>query len=142
LKHLRDPSLRYRQSRRGSEHPMYGKTHRIEVRKKLSKVMKGRKMPEFVKRNISESIRSHQTSHAQLIKEQMKILQEQGYRVIPIHGYIKPDLIAIKGKDVKIFGVEVEVRRAPKYDKYENFQFYDDIIWIVKEKWKLERRTK
>ena len=64
-------------------------------------------------------------------------LKKQGFRVIPIAMKCIPDIIAIK--DNKVFAVEVEYNK-PNYAKYtdEIRQFYDDIIWILKKKWRGE----
>jgi hypothetical protein len=55
--------------------------------------------------------------------------EKQGYRFIPIVHRI-PDAILVK--DNRVFALEVERQGPGSADltKYENWPFYDDIIWI------------
>lgn len=69
-----------------------------------------------------------------LITEEMKRFEKQGFQVIPIGRRYdpKPDIIVIK--DNKVYAVEVE-SSTPDYGKYfENKKYFDDIIWILRKK--------
>ena len=62
-------------------------------------------------------------------------LPEQGFRAVPVGWSVIPDIIAIK--DDKVYAVEVQYGK-PNYAKYtdEIRKYYDDIIWILRKKWK------
>lgn len=67
--------------------------------------------------------------HFEKVKEQVKILEEQGYSCFTPDIKPRPDIIA--KKDGKIYAVEVEFQEYPDYDKYNNINFFDDVIWLV-----------
>jgi len=60
-----------------------------------------------------------------------KQLEQQGYRVIPLHhGYPVPDIIAIK--DGNVYAVEVvKSLKQITPQKYINCKYYNDIWWVV-----------
>lgn len=97
-----------------------GKTHNLETRKILS---------EKVRARISTGWTASKTAWNR-IENEAKILEQEGFRIIPITSVI-PDIIAIK--DGKVYAVEVEYQR-PNYEKYNGKfrDYYDDVIWIVK----------
>jgi len=73
-------------------------------------------------------------------RECLKVMEElaaQGFRVVPVGltniGYPVPDLVAIRGENIKVFAVEVDTRKptTTKLKKYDGFPFYDDIIWVI-----------
>lgn len=67
--------------------------------------------------------------HTNAIKQHIKELQEQGFKVFEPDRKPRPDIIA--SKDGKIYAIEVEFG-TPNYNKYNNTTFFDDIIWIYK----------
>lgn len=77
----------------------------------------------------------YRTLHNKEIEEQSKKLEEQGFRCIPIT-HVIPDIIAVKGDNIKVFAVEVEHNRKNHVKKYsENIKsYFDDIIWIILKK--------
>ena len=85
---------------------------------------KGIPKTEEEKQKIRERFRLHKEA----LKEQAKILKQQGFKVM-IVDKVRPDIIA--RKDDKIYAVEVEFDK-PDYDKYEGIEVFDDIIWILK----------
>ncbi len=80
--------------------------------------------PEERKQRIRQSNIEHNEECAKLKVE----LEKQGFKAIDI-GALKPDVIAIK--DGKIYAYEVEFQN-PKYEKYNECFFFNDIIWILK----------
>lgn len=77
-------------------------------------------------------LRGHsQQKHYKLILEQTKILEEQGFRCVPITTVI-PDIIAIRGNNV--YAVEVESGHGGIFNRYENQpikKYIDDVYWII-----------
>ncbi len=71
-----------------------------------------------------------------------KKLSSEGYRVIPI-GVAVPDIIAIKDGKVYAYEIENTLPRKRKLEKYDTStsQYYDDIIWIGKEKVKSKKKV-
>jgi len=65
--------------------------------------------------------------HDALLLKELKLMENKGFRCIPITGVI-PDAIAIKNG--KVYAVELETT-SPDYDKYAKQCYFDDIIWIV-----------
>ena len=100
----------------------------INARKKLSCTKKGWAMPEHVwgQRYARPLYLSHQAH----IEEEIKNLQQQGFRCISLVDII-PDVIAIK--DNKVYAVEIEFHH-PNYGKYVNCMDYDDIFWVIHKK--------
>ena len=67
--------------------------------------------------------------HRKKVEEEMQKFIRDGFRVIPVgHDFPTPDIVIIK--DNKIFAVEVAKDIEP--NKYLNFPYYDDIIWIIR----------
>ena len=64
--------------------------------------------------------------HKEAIIEEILKLEKQGYKCLSDN--VKPDIIAMKNG--KIYAYEVEFSNFPRYKKYEGITFFDDIIWI------------
>ena len=113
--------------------PMQGKHHSEQTKQKIIDGQKAfyQKHPEVLERIKTIGKVSKKTEFQRIIEEKEE-LEKQGFRVIPLCKVI-PDLIAIK--DNLIFAIEVEYQK-PNYNKYtpEFRKFYDDIIWIIKNK--------
>lgn len=98
--------------------------------------LKGKNMEEYFGKDKANEIKakiSQQSKDA--INKQFKELlvlkedfEKRGFKFIPLVKII-PDAIAIK--EGKIFAVELE-HKIPRYEKYNNQQGFDDIIWIIK----------
>ncbi len=75
--------------------------------------------------------KNNNKKHWTEILVQAKILEKQGYKVVPITNVI-PDIIAIQGDNIRVFAVEVE-RGKPNHHKYTDDikKWFDDIIWIL-----------
>ena len=101
---------------KGKNNPQYGK-HLSEKHKKLLK-------EACIK---SQKEKTHVARHYEKVLEECKILDTQGFRTIPL-GAVIPDIIALK--DGKVYAYEVEFG-IPRYEKYNNIKFFDDIIWII-----------
>ena len=78
-----------------------------------------------------------QNEHFEGTNKVLEEFKEKGYKVIPIFKKPVPDIIAIK--DGKIYAIEVEFERkgktikSKKYNKYKGINYFDDVIWILKE---------
>lgn len=96
-----------------------GKIQSIETRIKRSEHMKGKNRKNH----------AHAICYNRILGE-VKILEQQGFKCIPI-GKVIPDIIALK--DGKVYAVEVEYSR-PNYDKYSDDikSRFDEVIWIIK----------
>lgn len=103
-------------------HYRAGKTLTDDHKKKISAYMNGKKHAD------------HSVTVKRILEECAE-LERQGFRAIPVGWRIIPDIIAIK--DNKVFAVEVEYGK-PNYSKYtpEIQAFYDDVIWLIRKKWK------
>lgn len=98
-----------------------------EAREKISKQRTGSKLSLETRNKISLGM----GKTYQRILDEAKILEKQGYRVIPI-AHVIPDIIAIK--DGEVYAVEVEYGN-PNYDKYEKNdyeKYFDGVIWLIK----------
>lgn len=93
-----------------------------------------RKHTDEEKEYIRQRIEEAQILHKRAALEQAEELKKGGHRVIllDIPGYPRPDLIAIKGDNIKVYAVEIESGYIPpwKLEKYDDISFYDDIIWV------------
>ena len=69
--------------------------------------------------------------HEKLVLEQIDELTKQGFRCVRLSKAI-PDVIAVKGQNVKVFAVEVERYKA-RTEKYTDDvrKYYDDILWFI-----------
>lgn len=97
---------------------------------KLSEKLRGRKQPKKLNIKRSKTLKRHQKDfleeHKQTLFSELKNLEKQGYKCIPIVKPL-PDIIAIK--DNKVFAIEVEFGKIePK--RYDGVTYFDDIIWI------------
>ncbi len=115
--------------RRGQRFKEYNNNHSIEQemirREKISNAMRGKQKmyPSGRKENLNTV-----KKHYEKILEQVKNLESQGFRAIPI-GKVIPDIIAFK--DNKIYAVEVHNTGNPDYNKYVSIEnYFDDIFWI------------
>lgn len=114
---------------RGFGHPQWNET-KAKLQRTIKQLWKD---PSYRQKTIAAIKNGYPNplKHYELILEAKKEMEEQGFRCIPI-GKIVPDLIAIKGDNLKIFAVEVESGKGvPNYNKYDNVSFFDDIIWKV-----------
>lgn len=111
-----------------------GKTLPAELRLRISKSLENQKQSRSTrnKRRLSSVGRTQlntvQLAYAKILKE-IPELERQGFRCIPI-GKIIPDIVAIK--DGKIYAIEVEYSRRPKYSKYDGQSIFDDVMWILR----------
>ena len=111
----------------------YGTGFTKETHPSLMKVSKTRERL-YREGKIKPQIPSKE--HYPLIFEQANILNKQGFRCIPITKVV-PDIIAIKGKDIQVFAVEVESgKKTPNYNKYTDDikELFDDVMWIILKK--------
>ena len=83
---------------------------------------KGKKIPYRVRKGQKIADISHEES----IKQEIVEYKNQGFRCINLSS-TRPDFIAIK--DNKVYAVEIEFH-TPHYNKYNESEIYDDIIWI------------
>lgn len=99
---------------------------RLDVRKKISESKKGKSLSEKQRASIKNIF----PIMWKRINAEIPILEQQGFRCIPI-GKVIPDIIAIK--DGKVYAVEVEYG-IPNYKKYddETRKYFDDIIWLLR----------
>jgi hypothetical protein len=101
----------------------------------------GKEQSKIMKHNLSTALKKAKYNcngqHYEEILRQAKILEEEGFRCIPI-GKVIPDIVAVR--DGKIFAIEVEKGKRPNWNKYTDDirKFYDDIIWILLRK---DKRT-
>jgi dTDP-4-amino-4,6-dideoxygalactose transaminase len=72
-----------------------------------------------------------------------KELEKQGYRVVPI-GVAVPDIIALRDNKVYAYEIEKSLPKKRKLEKYneETAKYYDDIIWVAREKIKHKNKVK
>jgi len=72
--------------------------------------------------------------HDNLIKEELKKLEKQGFRCVNVGTtkVKKPDIIAFKNNKIYAVEVETESQRITNYDKWNKTNVFDDIIWIIK----------
>ena len=91
---------------------------------KEQKKKRGTHLSEKMKDIIKKSNIEHNDECAKLKQE----LEKQGFKAIDINA-LKPDIIAVK--DGKIYAYEVEFQN-PKYEKYNECSFFNDIIWVLK----------
>ena len=103
-----------------------------DIEKARAVLREKRKDPKF-KEEVCQKAQKGQKEHDNAIDEEMKNFLKDGFRCIPVGSrkYRTPDFIAFK--DNKIFAIEVEFGKI-KPEKYSNIQFYDDIIWIKRER--------
>jgi len=104
-----------------------------ETRKKLSIVKTGRKTKPASK-------------HWKEIEYYAELLQDEDTRVVPITNAI-PDILLIKGKDIRVYGIEVQNldSQGPEYKKYRKSsikKYLDNIIWVLLRKKKFIRCIK
>jgi hypothetical protein len=102
-----------------------------ETRRKMSKARKGRKKSKLWLKKISKGYRRHQ----QAVLEEINKLNVQGYKTLNGDMSPHPDILAFK--DGKIYAYEIEFRKISP-EKYNGVDFFDDIIWIKKERDKYE----
>jgi len=140
LVYRKRPELKKITGRAGKKHPMYGKHHSIETRRKLSKKFKGRKLPDWVKEKIKKGILE---IHKKRIDEAKCEFEKRGFRAIPLHhGYPVPDLILVKGTNVRVYAVEIgNFLSVEKSERLLNTKAYDDIVWIIYRKYGKDVRT-
>jgi AbrB family looped-hinge helix DNA binding protein len=55
-------------------------------------------------------------------------LSAKGFRCIPLLKPI-PDIIAVKGKDLEIYAVEVIHKSSPQLKNYDKAQWFDDVLF-------------
>ena len=91
--------------------PMKGKHHPVEIRDRQSRSF---------------------TEHEKTVREEAVALEKDGFRVLRADRKPKPDLIAMK--DGKIYAVEVQFGRYADYGKYNGTTFFDDVIWIRRDR--------
>ena len=138
------PKLRkfFSERMKGKDNPAKKRSVRTKI--SLSRKGKRKSYSEERKRLIKERIHISRKIHEDVVEKKISEFQNEGYRVIPMdEGYPRPDLILIKGKDVKIYAFEIETKdpSVSKLEKYNDHPFYDDIIWfVVKEEY--EKRIK
>jgi endogenous inhibitor of DNA gyrase (YacG/DUF329 family) len=107
----------------------------------LSKVMKEKWKDQKYKERMlkirrspktAKLIKKRQKEHDLRVMEVARKLEEEGFKVIPIDttGFPLPDLIAIKGENVRIYGVEV-TQGKPEFGKWDLKHPFDDIWWIL-----------
>lgn len=123
-------------------HPLKGKHHSEESKRKNSAAQRGKKLSDETKYKISISGKGKHIGHSyhltnwKRILDEAAILEQQGYRVIPITKVI-PDIIAIK--DGKVIAFEVEYKRVnnPNTAKYTDDikKYFDDVVWLLKGKY-------
>jgi hypothetical protein len=108
--------------------------HRI----KISLKTKGVKKSLATREKMSKYARNRPVNFYDItwkrIMNEVYNLEKQGFRCIPI-GRVIPDIVAIK--DNKVYAIEVEYKRVPDYDKYDRKdlkKYYDEIMWIIKNK--------
>ena len=108
----------------GKPSPRKGKNHTKETKEKLSIIVneKLKKNPNMFKEWSEE--------HEKSIEEEKLILELKDYKCTTMD-HCRPDIIAMK--DGKVFAVEVEFGK-PDTNKYIGNNFYDDIIWLIKER--------
>jgi len=72
--------------------------------------------------------------HNKLIDEELKKLEKQGFRCINVgaSNIPKPDIIAVKNGKVYAIEVETLAHKLPNYDKWNNTNIFDDIIWSIR----------
>lgn len=66
------------------------------------------------------------------ILEEVKKLEEQGYKCIPIglKKFPKPDIIAIKENKIEAFEIQRGEIRGKVVDKYKENKYFDKVNWI------------
>jgi len=104
-----------------------------EVRKKIAEAKdKGRSRRQYRFKHYYQDILPYAEK-----------LSQEGYRVIPI-GVAVPDIIAIKDDKVYAYEVENRIPRKRKLEKYaeSTSQYYDDIIWVARERTKNKKKVK
>lgn len=120
-----------------------------QTKEKIRETLSGRKLTDCHKENISNSLKGkkysfrvgnytqefkngHAVAYEKILKE-VQLLEKRGYTCVPVGHRVTPDIIAVKGDNIKITAVEVEYGK-PNYPKYskEIQQNYDDIIWILR----------
>jgi len=101
----------------------------LQFRAKMERTLKTRLNTKEAKEKM---MRGQQSLKNELLAI-AELFCDEGYRAFPLHhGHPVPDVIAIK--DGKVFAIELirDVRRIS--NKYDNYPYYDDIIWIVRPK--------
>ena len=132
---------------RGKNNPFYGKKHTKETLEKGLKANLGKKYPEevnkkkglpgilnpfFGKKHTKKTrklLRKLSSEHKNEILNQIKMLEEQGYKCWCPDSGARPDIVAFK--ENKIYAVEVEFG-IPNTEKYKENTFFNDIFWIIK----------
>ena len=148
---------------KGENNPFYGRRHTEEAKLKCGLAHLGKKDSKETRHKKGEKskemwsnpefrtkmIENHLTGlnmryskkkqeridfHNNLIEEELKKLEKQGFRCVNVGAtkVKKPDIIAFKNN--KIYAVEVETQQhsIPDYDKWNGTNIFDDIIWVVK----------
>lgn len=116
----------------GVRHPWWGRRH-SEVDKKKESESHKKRFETHKPWNKGRSTDLKEKHYRKRILKEINLLQQQGFRCVPVH-WKTPDIVAIKGDNLKIFAVEVsDGIFGMDIDKYpdELRRFYDDIVWIV-----------
>ena len=117
-----------------------GKISSEETRTKISNSNKGKHRgspSEETRRKISERVKIGMKIVYERIDREVLLLEEQGFRCIPITNVI-PDIVAIK--DGKVYAIEVEYNKGtryykPNYEKYDKNNYrrrFDDVLWLLR----------
>lgn len=96
-----------------------------------------------------DKMKHSQQIHKNYVREVIKKLQKEGFRVIPTDsrsGFPEPDLVAIDFENRKVYAIEIERyhnRTHLKYrmNKYSTNKYFDDIMWFIFGKEGLKRWT-
>lgn len=110
---------------------LHGIPRRTRREAMLAKMETDPKYAKLITRRQKNRWKIHDTA----LKEELAELRRQGFRCVPIGllRYPKPDIIAIKGDNVQVFAIEVEMSKID-YGKYKGIEDFDDITWIDKRK--------
>lgn len=107
--------------------------NKIWMKNKTYEEIYGIERAKEIKAKISKANVNVIGKHYNEILSQIKSLEKQGFRCVPV-GKSIPDIIAIKGDNLKVFAVEIEtgtnLPNLNKYDITNTKKFFDDIIWV------------
>jgi hypothetical protein len=128
---------------------IFGEENGLEYRKNKKGLTKGKTNAEIFgekrAKEISDKISKGRktadlTKHPKEVSRYIKQFEKDGFRCIRLDERSIPDFIAIQGKDVKAFAIEVQLGPI-QTDRYVGINDYDDIYWIVIRSGKREMKS-